>query len=64
MVGPEHDGALANIAGAHREEQKLYEMRRRRPSLPFATHGANDESAAAHAVHDCALFIGDDVEGY
>jgi diguanylate cyclase (GGDEF)-like protein/putative nucleotidyltransferase with HDIG domain len=64
---PEHDGALENIAGAHREEQTLYEIAQALGaslSVRDAMALIDDKLRRLMPFTTCALFLGDDVEGY
>ena len=63
----ESDGALENIAGAHREEQTLYEIAQALGaslSIRDAMALIDDKLRRLMPFTTCALFLGDDVEGY
>jgi diguanylate cyclase (GGDEF)-like protein len=64
---PESEGALENIAGAHREEQTLYEIAQALGaslSVRDAMALIDDKLRRLMPFTTCALFLGDDVEGY
>jgi diguanylate cyclase (GGDEF)-like protein/putative nucleotidyltransferase with HDIG domain len=64
---PEREGALENIAGAHREAQTLYEIAQALgSSLSVRDAMALIDEKVSRLVPfvTCALFLGDDAEGY
>jgi diguanylate cyclase (GGDEF)-like protein/putative nucleotidyltransferase with HDIG domain len=66
-AAPEREGALENIAGAHREEQTLYEIAQALgSSLSVRDAMALIDEKVNRLVPfvTCALFLGDDAEGY
>jgi diguanylate cyclase (GGDEF)-like protein/putative nucleotidyltransferase with HDIG domain len=61
------DGALENIAGAHREEQTLYEIAQALGSSLGVTEAMaliDEKVSRLVPFVTCALFLGDDAEGY
>jgi diguanylate cyclase (GGDEF)-like protein/putative nucleotidyltransferase with HDIG domain len=66
-AAPEREGALENIAGAHREEQTLYEIAQALGSslsVRDAMALIDDKVSRLVPFVTCALFLGDDSIGY
>jgi diguanylate cyclase (GGDEF)-like protein/putative nucleotidyltransferase with HDIG domain len=64
---PEREGALENIAGAHREEQTLYEIAQALGSslsVRDAMSLIDEKVSRLVPFVTCALFLGDDAAGY